>query len=111
MGSAGLTALRTVLARFGAICDTPPMEYVLVAAHAAAHHAHSGHAASTATQKRHLQEIGIAICALGAVAIVLAGTFGLRSMSRAVERGTMIVAGILLAIGFVLQVLGIHGSK
>ncbi len=87
------------------------MEHVLVVAQIAAHHAKSGHAAATATQKRHLQEIGLAICAVGAVALLLAGTFGLRSMSRTIERGTMIAAGALLAIGFVLQVLGIHGTK
>jgi hypothetical protein len=65
--------------------------------------------AVTAAQKRHMQEIGLAIAIAGGVAVVLSGVFGLRSMSRVTERSTMIVAGVLLAAGFVVQLLALHG--
>jgi ethanolamine utilization microcompartment shell protein EutS len=77
----------------GLVGDTPGMTLIL---------------AATMAQKRHMQEIGLIICAVGAVVIVLSGAFGLRSMSRAVERSTMVVAGVLLAAGFVVQLLAIH---
>jgi uncharacterized YccA/Bax inhibitor family protein len=83
------------------------MDLVLVAAHAAHTHAVSGNAA----QKRHLTEIGLGIAAVGGIALVLAGAFGLRSMSRAVERTTIIAAGILLTVGFIVQFFGVHGTK
>jgi preprotein translocase subunit SecG len=67
--------------------------------------------ATTAAQKRHLQEIGLIVCGVGALAILLSGAFGLRSMSRAMERSTMIVAGLLLGVGFLIQVLALHSSK
>ncbi|HEY7947991.1 MAG TPA: hypothetical protein VID75_09950 [Acidimicrobiales bacterium] len=74
--------------------DTPSMDLLLVA---------------TAAQKRHLQEIGLAIAAVGGVAIILSGVFGLRSMSRVAERSTMIVAGVLLVAGLILDLLAVHG--
>jgi uncharacterized YccA/Bax inhibitor family protein len=67
--------------------------------------------ATTAAHRRHLQEIGLVICGLGALAVLLSGAFGLRSMSRAVERSTMVVAGLLLGVGFLLQLLALHSSK
>jgi hypothetical protein len=66
--------------------------------------------ATTAAQKRHLQEYGLIICMVGALAVLLSGAFGLRSLSRAVERSTMIVAGVLLGVGFALQLLAIHSG-
>jgi len=63
----------------------------------------------TTAQKRHLQEIGLVIAAVGGVAVILSGVFGLRSMSRVVERSTMVVAGVLLVVGFILQLLAAHG--
>ena len=66
--------------------------------------------AVTVAQKRHMQEIGLAIAAVGAVVVVLSGIFGLRSMSRVAERSTMIVAGVFLAAGFVVQLLALHSG-
>jgi hypothetical protein len=66
--------------------------------------------ATTAAQKRHLQEYGLIICMVGALAVLLSGAFGLRSLSRAVERSTMIVGGLLLGVGFVLQLLAVHSA-
>jgi hypothetical protein len=65
--------------------------------------------AVTVAHKRHVQEIGLLIACVGAVAVVLSGAFGLRSMSRLAERSMMIVAGVLLGAGFGVQLLGIHG--
>ena len=66
--------------------------------------------ATTAAQKRHLQEIGLIIAMVGALAVFLSGAFGLRSMSRAVERSTMMVAGVLLGVGFVIQLFALHSK-
>jgi hypothetical protein len=55
-----------------------------------------------------MQEIGLVIAAVGGVAVILSGVFGLRSMSRASERSTMIVAGVLLTVGFAIQLLALH---
>ena len=49
------------------------------------------------------------LAVLGGVAVILSGVFGLRSMSRVTERSTMIVAGVLLVVGFVLELLAAHG--
>jgi len=35
---------------------------------------------------------------------------GLRSMTRTVERSTMIVGGVLLGVGFIVQLLALHGT-
>ena len=67
-------------------------------------------ATAAAANKRHMQEIGLIIAMVGALAIILSGAFGLRSMSRMIERSTMIVAGVLLGVGFVLQLYGLHSS-
>ena len=66
--------------------------------------------ATAAAQKRHMQEIGLIIAMVGALAVLLSGAFGLRSMSRTVERSTMMVAGILLGVGFLIQLLGLHSG-
>jgi len=83
------------VALFGKVGDTPSMDLVL---------------AVTAAQKRHMQEIGLVIAAAGGVAVILSGVFGLRTMSRVVERSAMVVAGVLLAVGFVIQLLALHGA-
>jgi hypothetical protein len=67
-------------------------------------------ATAAAANKRHMQEIGLAIAAVGGLAVILSGAFGLRSMSRMIERATMIVAGVLLTVGFVIQLYGLHSS-
>lgn len=77
----------------GAVGDTPLMVHIL---------------AVTATQKRDMQEIGLGIVFLGALAVLLSGALGLRSASRVAERSVMMVAGILLAVGFVIQLLAVH---
>jgi hypothetical protein len=66
--------------------------------------------AVTAVQRRHMQEIGLIIAAVGGLAVLLSGVFGVRSMSRMAERSTMIVAGLLLAVGFGVQLLALHAS-
>jgi hypothetical protein len=66
-------------------------------------------AVTSAAQKRHMQEIGLALAFFGALAVILSGVFGLRSMSRTAERSAMIVAGVLLAAGFIVQLLALHG--
>jgi len=48
---------------------------------------------------------------VGGLAVILSGVFGLRSMSRTAERSVMIVAGVLLVAGFVVQLLAVHGGK
>ncbi len=65
---------------------------------------------TTAAQKRHLQEIGILIAGVGGVAVFLSGLFGLRSMSRTVERATTMVAGVLLTVGFIIELYGLHSK-
>jgi len=64
----------------------------------------------TATQKRHVEELGLLICLVGGVAVLLSGVFGLGSMSRFAERTTMVVAGSLLVLGFALQIIANHGQ-
>jgi hypothetical protein len=65
--------------------------------------------ALTTPQRRHVQEIGLIVCVVGGVAVMVSGAFGLRSMSRFSERTMMIVAGVLLTAGFVVQLVGVHG--
>jgi len=67
--------------------------------------------AVTVAQRRHMQEIGLALAIVGGLAVILSGAFGLRSMSRTAERSVMIVAGVLLVAGFVVQLLAVHGGK
>jgi len=67
--------------------------------------------ATTVAQKRHLQEIGLVVAIVGAGVVILAGFFGLRSFSRLTERSTLILGGLLLAIGFVIQLLSIHSGS
>ena len=65
---------------------------------------------AAAASKRHTQEIGLVVAAAGGLVVLLSGLFGLRSMSRMIERATMMVAGALLAVGFIVQVLALHSS-
>jgi drug/metabolite transporter superfamily protein YnfA len=66
--------------------------------------------ATTAASKRHTQEIGLLIAAIGGVFIILSAAFGLRSMSRMVERATMILAGILITVGLIVQFVAVHSK-
>jgi hypothetical protein len=66
--------------------------------------------AAANAKNHHLQEIGIVISAVGALGVVLSGLFGVRSMSRLVERSTMMVGGLLLGVGFIVQLLALHGT-
>jgi hypothetical protein len=74
--------------------DTRPMDLIL---------------ALSASGRRHLQEIGLIVCVVGGVAVILSGAFGLRSMSRFAERTMMIVAGVLLFAGFIVQLVAVRG--
>jgi hypothetical protein len=64
--------------------------------------------AVTATQKRDMQEVGLGLAFLGALAVLLSGALGLRSASRGAERSMMVVAGVLLAVGFAVQLVALH---
>jgi hypothetical protein len=64
--------------------------------------------AVTATQKRDMQEAGLGLAFLGALAVVVSGALGLRSASRRAERSLMIVAGVLLGVGFAVQLFALH---
>jgi hypothetical protein len=64
--------------------------------------------AVTATQKRDMQEVGLGLAFLGALAVIISGALGVRSASRTAERSLMIVAGVLLAVGFALQLFALH---
>jgi hypothetical protein len=75
--------------------DTPRMHFVL---------------AVTVAQKRHMQEVGLIVGGVGAAVLVVAGVLGLMSMSRVVERSTVVIAGVLLTVGFIVQLLAIHGG-
>jgi hypothetical protein len=66
--------------------------------------------ATAAANKRHMQEIGLVIAMVGGLVVLLSAAFGLRSMSRLIERSTMMAAGALLAVGFILQLLALHSS-
>lgn len=82
-----------------------PMDHILLIAAK-----HAAKAAANSASKHHELEIGLIICLIGGVAVALAGVFGVRSMSRVAERSTMIVAGVLIALGFLIQVLAVHGG-
>ncbi len=61
----------------------------------------------------HLLQAGLVVGAVGALALVVAGAMGLRALrtggaSRREERIALIVGGLLIAIGFVLQIIGNH---
>ncbi len=66
-------------------------------------------AASTA---RRLQEVGAIVAGLGAIMVIVAGLIGLGAVrhegNRERERYALIVAGLLLGIGFLLTLLGLH---
>jgi drug/metabolite transporter (DMT)-like permease len=64
----------------------------------------------SAAQKHHFQEIGLVLAVVGALVIVLAGVLGLRPRSRLAEHTTMIIAGVLLAVGMALQLYGVHSK-
>jgi hypothetical protein len=66
--------------------------------------------AVTAAQKHHLQEIGLVIAVVGALAVVLSGALGLRPRSRTAERSAMIVGGLLLAVGLGIQLFALHAK-
>lgn len=64
--------------------------------------------AANATTARHLQEIGAIIAGVGALALLIAGILGFMEFERRTERLAVIIAGVLLGIGFLLQLLGLH---
>jgi uncharacterized membrane protein len=62
-----------------------------------------------------LQEVGILIAGLGAICLIIVGVLGQRrvtslaSVSPMAEYVMMIVAGVLLGIGFLIELIGVHG--
>jgi hypothetical protein len=66
--------------------------------------------AMSKSQARHLQEIGFLIGAIGGLFLVIAAVLGLMEFSRRSELGLVLVSGILLIVGFVLALIGIHGG-
>ncbi len=59
------------------------------------------------------QEIGVIIAGLGAIALIVAGAMGLRrargaDSDPAQERIWTLVAGVLLGIGLLVLLIGIH---
>ncbi len=68
--------------------------------------------AASTSSSRHLQYAGLGVAGLGALALVVAGVMGLQSgrnpMLRRNERLAVIVGGVLLAIGFLVQAVGLH---
>ena len=69
---------------------------------------HSVLIALTATEARHYKEIGALIGAVGAGVLFLAGVAGLRSSGFGGRWVGLTLAGILMAVGFVLLIIGLH---
>jgi hypothetical protein len=61
-----------------------------------------------------LQQVGLLVAGLGAIALVVVGVLGYRrvngrgSESPLPERTVMIVAGLLLGLGYLIQLIGVH---
>lgn len=68
--------------------------------------AHSGKSANS----RHMQEIGYLISGIGAIVLIVAGGLGLSVGRERAERYAVIVAGLLLGVGFLLGLLGLHNG-
>jgi hypothetical protein len=62
------------------------------------------------SSSRHLEEIGLLIAAVGGVALVVAAILGIMEYARRTELGVVVVAGVLLAAGLVLALVGVHGG-
>lgn len=60
----------------------------------------------------HLQVAGLGVAGLGAIALIVSGAYGLRALrggaSREAEKLALLIGGILLAIGFLIDAIGIH---
>lgn len=63
---------------------------------------------SKAANGRRLQEIGFIVAGLGAIALIVVGGLGLSGGREQAERYAIIVAGLLLGVGFLLGLLGLH---
>jgi len=67
-------------------------------------------AALSKASARHLEEIGFLVAAIGGVALVVGAVLGLMEFGRGSELGSVLVAGILLAVGLALAIVGVHGG-
>ncbi|HXW36208.1 MAG TPA: hypothetical protein VEJ87_16650 [Acidimicrobiales bacterium] len=65
-------------------------------------------AVASATSARHLQEIGAIVGGAGALALLISGVLGFMEFDRRTERIAIIIAGLLLGVGFLLILLGLH---
>jgi hypothetical protein len=67
---------------------------------------------ASASTGRHLQYAGLGLAFLGGVALVVAGVMGLQAAHNAAmrrnEKLAVVVGGVLLAIGFLIQAAGVH---
>jgi len=61
-------------------------------------------------QQRHLQEIGMLIAAIGGVAFVVAAVLGIMDFERRIELTVVAIAGVLLAAGAIVALVGLHGG-
>jgi hypothetical protein len=68
----------------------------------------AGKAAGKAASSRHTQEIGVIIALVGGLVLVVSGLLGLFNAERWVERLATIAAGVLLAVGMLVLLLGLH---
>ena len=50
------------------------------------------------------------MAAIGGVALVVGAVLGLMEFGRGSELGSVLVAGILLAVGLALAIVGVHGG-
>lgn len=50
------------------------------------------------------------MAAVGGLAVIVSAVVGMMEMGRRSELGVMVVAGILLAVGLALTLVGIHGG-
>lgn len=68
--------------------------------------------AAANASSRHLQEYGTIIAGIGAILLIVAGAVGLgavrRDGNRETERYLLIASGLLLGIGFLVELLGLH---
>lgn len=62
------------------------------------------------SSSRHLEEIGFLVAAIGGVALVVGAVLGIMEFARRSELAVVLVAGVLLAVGLVLALVGVHGG-
>lgn len=68
---------------------------------------------ATSATGRHLQYAGLIVAGLGAIALIVAGALGAQSLSRRSgvrmqEMITVMIAGLLLGVGFLIDIIGLH---